>query len=138
MTLLEVVQVDEEQRGLLLVLLAERGRLLQLLVEERAVREPRQRVVERHLSQLRLCLALGGDVEQVALEVERPAVVAEHDDALVAHPDDPAVAGEQPVLDASGSWVACVRACAVRTRSRSSGMESPDEQVASAAHSSTV
>ncbi len=100
--LLEVVQVDEEEGGLLLVLLAECGCALQLLVEEGAVREPGERVVQRHLSQLSLCLPLGGDVQQVALQVERPAVVAEHDDAFVAHPDDPAVPREQPVLDGEG------------------------------------
>ena len=32
------------------------------------------------------------DVEQVALDVERVAVVVPHGDGLVVHPDDPAVA----------------------------------------------
>jgi hypothetical protein len=98
--LLEVVEVDEEERALLAGLLSHRGGLLQLLLEEDAVGEPGQRVVERLLSELLLRLALRGDVEQVALEVERLALVAVDDDAFVADPDDTAVAREQPVLHA--------------------------------------
>ena len=47
---LEVVDVDEQQRSPLLRLLADRNHVLQLLVEEGAVREVRQGVVERHLT----------------------------------------------------------------------------------------
>ena len=70
------------------------------LVEEGAVREAGQRVVEGELPQLLLRLALARDVEEIALQVERLAVVVEHDHALVAKIDDPAVAGDEPVLDA--------------------------------------
>ena len=72
-------------------LLADRDDVLELLVEERAVGEPGERVVERQLAQLRLRLALRCDVEQVALQVERPPVVVEDDHTLVADPDDVAV-----------------------------------------------
>ncbi len=97
---LEVVEVDEQQRSSMLRLLAERDHVLQLLVEERAVREVRQGVVERHLTQLLVRFALGGDVEQIALEVDRVPVVVEDDDALVADPHEPPVLCEEAVLDA--------------------------------------
>ena len=74
--------------------------MLELLVEEGTVRKAGERVEERLLPQLLLRLALGGDVEQVALEVERGPGVVEDDDALVADPDDAAVAGREPVLEA--------------------------------------
>ena len=62
--------------------------MLELLVKESAVREPRERIVERLTPKLFLRLALGRDVEQVALEIERSPVVAADDDTLVADPDD--------------------------------------------------
>ena len=74
--------------------------MLELLVEEGAVREPRERIEERLQPELLLQLPLGGDVEQVALQVERLAVVPEDDDAVVANPDDGPVSRDQPVLEA--------------------------------------
>jgi hypothetical protein len=73
---------------------------LQLLVEEGAVREAGERVVERHLPQLLVRFALGGDVQEVALEIHGAAVVVENHDALVANPDDAAVLRDQAVLGA--------------------------------------
>ncbi len=61
---------------------------------------PVSRVVEGVLPQLLLRFALARDVEEVALQVERLPVVVEDDDAFVAEPDDSAVPGDQPVLDA--------------------------------------
>ena len=55
--------------------------------------------MEGQLAQLRLRLALRCDVEQVALQVERPSVVVEDDHTLIANPDDVAVAIDQPVLE---------------------------------------
>ena len=75
-------------------------RVLQPLVEEGSVRQAGQRVVEGELPQLLLGLALARDVEEVALEVERLALVVEHDDALVAEVDDAPVAGDEAVLEA--------------------------------------
>ena len=86
--LLELVEVDEDHRGTRLVLRADRDRVLELLVEEGAVGEPGERIEQRLPPELLLQLALGGDVEQVALQVERLAVVPEDDDAVVANPDD--------------------------------------------------
>ena len=60
--------------------------MLELLVEEGAVGEPRERIEQRLQPKLLLQLPLGGDVEQVALQVERLAVVPEYDDAVVANP----------------------------------------------------
>ena len=74
--------------------------MLEPLVEEGAVRQAGQRVVQRELPQLLLRLALARDVEEVAVEVERLSLLADHDDALVAEMDDPAVAGDEPVLEA--------------------------------------
>ena len=110
--LLELVDVDVHERGLLPRLLPHGHRVRELLVEERAVREPGQGVVERLQAELRLRFALRGDVEQVALQVCRLAVVVENDDALIADPDDAAVAREQPVLDAQR----LVRAMCARMR----------------------
>ena len=45
--LLELVEVDEDHRGTRLVLGADRDRVLELLVEEGAVGEPRERIEER-------------------------------------------------------------------------------------------
>ena len=60
-------------------------RVLDAVREERAVREPGQRVVERLVAELLLGLATRRDVEQVALE---DGLVAVADDArLVLHPD---------------------------------------------------
>ena len=75
-------------------------RVLQPLVEGGTVRQAGQRVVEGELPQLLLGLALARDVEEVALEVERLALVVEHDDALVAEMDDAPVAGDEAVLEA--------------------------------------
>ena len=97
---LEVVQVEEEQRNLLLRLLPDRDDVLELLLEERPVRKAGQRVVQRQLPELLLRLALRGDVEQVALQVERPVVVVTDDDAFVADPHDAAVLRDQAILDA--------------------------------------
>ena len=97
---LEVVEVDVEQPRRLALLVPELDRVPEPLVKERAVREAGERVVERLLPQLQLCLALACDVEEVALEVERLSVVVEDDDTLVPEPDDSAVTGDEPVLDA--------------------------------------
>ncbi len=78
----------------------ELDRVAEPLVEEGAVGEAGQRVVEGELPQLVLRLALASDVEEVALEVERLPVVVEDDDALVAQVDDASVAGDEPVLEA--------------------------------------
>ena len=82
-----------------LVLGADRDRVLELLVEEGAVGEPGERIEECLQPELLLQLPLGGDVEQVALQVERLAVVPEYDDAVVANPDDGLVACNEAVLE---------------------------------------
>ena len=97
---LEVVEVDVEQTGRLALLMPELDRVTEALVEEGAVGEAGQRVVEGLLPQLQLGLALARDVEEVALQVERLPVVVEDDDPFVAKPDDSAAAGDQAVLDA--------------------------------------
>src|SRR5581483_7689872 len=96
----EAVEVDEEERGRTLGIVPELGRVAQPLVEERTVGKAGERVVEGELAELELGLPLAGDVEQVALKVERAALRVEHHDALVAQPDDASVARDQPVLDA--------------------------------------
>ena len=110
-------------------LLPERERVLELLVEERAVRKPGERVVQGELPQLLLRLPLRGDVEEVALQVERRPVVVEDDDSLVADPDRPAVLGDQAVLDAQR----LVRRVRVRVRCEHPlavvGMERADEEI---------
>ena len=83
---LELVEVEVDERRLGALRLADGYRVLELLVEEGTVRKAGERVEERLLPQLLLRLALGGDVED--------------DDALVADPDDAAVAGREPVLEA--------------------------------------
>ena len=88
--LLELVEVDEDERGLLVVLLADRDRMLQLLVEEGSVREAREWVEERLLAQLLLELPLGGDVEDVALQVQRLAGLVEDDRRLRRESSPPA------------------------------------------------
>ena len=64
---LEVVEIDKEQCGLLLRRIPDRERVLELLVKERAVGKAGQRVVERELAQLSLCFPLGRDVQEVSL-----------------------------------------------------------------------
>ena len=91
---LEVVEVDVEQTGRLALLVPELDRVAEALVEEGPVGEAGQRVVEGLLPQLQFGLALARDVEEVALEVERLAVVVEDDDPFVAKPDDSAAAGD--------------------------------------------
>ena len=98
--LLELVQVDEDQCSLMAAFLPDRNRVLQLLVEEGAVGEPGQRIEERLHAQLFLQLPLGRDVEEVTLQVQRFAVVVQHDDAFVPDVDDATVAPEQAILDA--------------------------------------
>ena len=97
---LEVVEVDVQQPCRLPLVVPQLDRVLQPLVEEGAVREAGQRVVQGELPQLVLRLALARDVEEVALEVERPSVLVHHDDALVAEMDDAPVARDEPVLEA--------------------------------------
>ena len=96
---LEAVDVREQDRRLLARLANGCDRALETVVEVRAVRETGQRVVERLAAKLLLRLALGRDVEQVALEVHRRAVVVGDDHARVADPDVVAVARLQAVLD---------------------------------------
>ena len=73
--------------------------MLELLVEEGPVGQPGERIEERLSPQLLLELTLSGDVQQIALEVERLAGIVEHDDAVVANPDDAAVACDEAVLE---------------------------------------
>ena len=63
--------------------------------------EAGQRVVERLVAEELLRVPAGGDVEEVSLEHRLVAAVGVGDDTrVVLHPDDPAVAGDQPILDA--------------------------------------
>ena len=96
----EVVEVDVEEPRRLAVSVPELNRMPQPFVEEGAVREAGERVVEGELPQLVLRLALLRDVEEIALQVERLAVVVEHDHALVAEMHDLAFARDEPVFDA--------------------------------------
>ena len=70
---LEVVEVDVEQPGRVPFVVPELDRVLEPLVEEGAVRQAGQRVVQGELPQLLLRLALARDVEEVAVQVERLA-----------------------------------------------------------------
>ena len=94
---LEVVEVEEQHRDSSRALLAEDERMLDAVREERPVREPGERVVERLVAQLLLGLPASRDVEQVALE--NGLAVVRDDARLVLHPHDAAVARVQPVLD---------------------------------------
>src|SRR4029079_15825922 len=78
----------------------ELDRVLEPLVEEGTVRQAGERVVEGELPQLLLRFALARDVEELALQVERLTVLVDDDDALVAEMDDPAVPGDEPILEA--------------------------------------
>ena len=98
--LLELVEVDENERRLLVSILADRDRMLQLLVEESPVREARQWVEERLLAQLLLELAFRGDVEDVALQVQRLAGLVEDDHAFVSNRHHPPIPGQEAVLEA--------------------------------------
>jgi len=100
--LLELVEVDEHERRLFVSILADGDRMLQLLVEESPVRESRQWVEERLLAQLLLELALRGDVEDVALQVQRLAGLVEDDHAFVANRHHPSIPRQQAVLEAGG------------------------------------
>ena len=135
---LEVVEVDVEQPGRVPLGVTELDRVFEPLVEEGAVRQAGQRVVQGELPQLLLRLPLARDVEEVAVEVERLPVLVDDDHALVAEMDDPAIAGDEAVLEAGGSCVSCVRAWAATTRSRSSGWSSRVKSSRSVAHSSTL
>ena len=95
---LEAVDVREQDRRLLARLANGRDRAPETVVEVRAVREPRQRVVQRLPAKRFLRLALGRDVEQVALQIHRRAVLVGDDDAGVADPHVVAVARLQAVL----------------------------------------
>ena len=86
----------------MLVVVPEHDGVAEPFVEEGAIREAGQRVVERELPKLYLRLALARDVEEVALQVERLPVLVEHDHALVPEPDDAPVTGDQAVLEAEG------------------------------------
>ena len=74
--------------------------MVEPLGEVDAVRETGQRIVERLAPELFLRLALRRDVEEIALEVQRLAVLVRDDHALVPNPDPVAVARAQSVLDA--------------------------------------
>ena len=74
--------------------------MTQPLLEEGTVGEAGQRVVEGELPELLLGFAFPRDVEEVALQVERLVAVVEHDNALVAEPDDASVTGDEAVLEA--------------------------------------
>ena len=94
---LEVVEVEEQHRHSARALLADVERMLDAVREQRPVREPGERVVERLMAQLLLGFPASRDIEQVALE-NRLALVRD-DPRLVLHPHDAAVARAQPVLD---------------------------------------
>ena len=95
---LEVVQVEEEDGDLRPSLLAAQDeRVLDAVREQRAVREPGERVVEGLVAELLLSLAPSRDVEEVALEDELASV---RDDAsLVLHPQVATVPRAKAVLD---------------------------------------
>ena len=83
---------------------ASRGALerpVEVLAEEGPVREPRQRVVERVVEELRLEPLLLGRVDEQALR-DAPAAgrLVVHRVRLVVDPDDRAVGGDHPVVDA--------------------------------------
>src|SRR6476620_1833965 len=108
--LLELVEVDENERRLLVSILADRDRMLQLLVEESPVREARQWVEERLLAQLLLELAFRSDVDDVALQVQGLPGLVEDDHALVADRYHPSIPGQQAVLEAE-RLVSLMRVC---------------------------
>ena len=95
---LEVVQVEKEDGDLRPSLLAAQDeRVLDAVREQRAVREPGERVVEGLVAELLLRLAPSRDVEEVALEDELASV---RDDArLVLHPQVATVPRAKAVLD---------------------------------------
>ncbi len=97
---LEVVEVDEQQGGLPPGPVPRRDRVLEPLGEVNPIRKPCERVVERLPAKAFLRFPLGGDVEQVALQMERLAFVVGDDHAFVADPDPPPVACPQAILDA--------------------------------------
>ena len=120
------------------LLVPELDRVLEPLVEEGAVRQAGQRVVQGELPQLVLRFALARDVEQVAVEVERPPVVVDNDDALVAEMDDAPVTGDEPILEAE-RLVRLVRAhVGVEHALAVFRMEQAREELGSVAHSSTL
>src|SRR5439155_9369653 len=95
---LEAVDVREQDRRLLVRRADGGDRAPEAIVEMRAVRESRQRVVERLAAEPLLRFALGRDVEQVALQVQRRIVVTGDDDAGITNPDVVSVARLQAVL----------------------------------------
>ena len=97
---LEVVEVDEQEGRLPAGPLAGRDGMVEPLGEMDTVRKTGQRVVERLATELFLRFALGRDVEQIALQMERLSVLVRDDHALVSNPDPAAVTGAQAVLDA--------------------------------------
>ena len=94
---LEVVEVDVDHRDFRRATTAER--VVDPVAEEGAVREPRERVVERLMGELVLELLLLGDVDHVAATRNRDAVRVVHDHGLVEEPPPAAVAGLEAVLD---------------------------------------
>ena len=88
---LEVVEVQEHDRDARPLRLLTRHRVLDAVAEQRAVREQRQRIVQRHAHQLLLHALAVGDVAQVEqpaadrrLSVHVGAVDLDHALALVA------------------------------------------------------
>jgi hypothetical protein len=75
--------------------------VLDTVVEQRAVGELGQRVVERLMCELLLELHALRDVEHHPSIEERVSFVVAHDHRLVAHPHDVSVFSEQPVLGVS-------------------------------------
>ena len=90
---------------------------------------PGERIEERLQPELLLQLPLGGDVEQVALQVERLAVVPQDDDPVVANPDNGLVACDEPVLETQR----LVRSVSARVRGEHAiaiiGMQGANEEV---------
>ena len=80
------------------VALGPRERDVEVLAEHGAVGQAGERVVVGEVRELLLGRPCSGDVEQVALPVQRLAVGVAHDDRLVVHPHDGAVGPHDPVL----------------------------------------
>ncbi len=97
--MLEVVEIDDQQRRRLVVARDVVPHPLELLFEPAPVEEPRQHVVVGQVLQLALVALLLGDVLEVADAVERTTVARAHQVRVDLNPDRVAVRVEIPFLD---------------------------------------
>src|SRR5436190_22488273 len=96
--LLEVVEVDVEQRGALRIAGAAADLAQELLLEAPAVPEAGERVVVREAVQVLLDPLALGDVLDLGDEVQGPTVLVAHDRDRQQDPDDRTLLGEVALL----------------------------------------